>query len=84
MADKPDYSHLPVVTDWVPTADGEGRLFKLVSGKRLVLEKGAQWEPEDDRTCTARDQLCRVSISQAELDRQERAAWRVTIRMAGP
>ena len=75
---KEDYEHLPLVTEWKPTRDGMGRIFKLVPGKRIVLEKYDSWDCEDGRSTLDRDQLDRVSLSPQEVVRRERAArrWR--------
>ncbi len=71
---------LPLVTEWVPTADGKGRLFTVVPGMRVELDQYDQWEPTPGEHLF--DAMNRVAYSAKEKDRRQRGAKRLRERLS--
>ena len=66
---------LPVVTEFRPTPNGKGRLFKMAPGMRVVLDTiEDQWEANDQESFP--DQVLRVSKGPALLDHLARVRRR--------
>lgn len=59
----------PSVTEWTPTANGQGRLFKMEPGRKVVLESlEDQWKPNEIEDFS--DQTYRVFFSPEERERR--------------
>jgi hypothetical protein len=74
------YSEVPIVTEHEPTADGRGKLFRLVPGKRIVLDRWDQWELNKGEPLLS--QTARVSFSPQERERRRLGALRLQARLS--
>lgn len=78
MATDTEIPDLPLADKWTLTKDALGRRYQLEPGTRIVLERYDQWMPHDGERLL--EQLSRVSTSEKELRRRERARKRLRTR----
>lgn len=70
-----------VVTPLCRTADGQGWVWKLEPGKRVVLDQYDQWQPEDGDDRTGAIHEGRIVLSPKELARRAEGAARLKARL---